>query len=98
MRNLETLVQVPPRGLWGKPGAPRHATAAQWLGADNPRESHAGGRRERQEAMVLRYLAAFGPATVAAAAEETGRKLLTFVTGEPGESGEPNAGRVELTR
>jgi len=34
----------------------------------------------------------------AAAAEETGRKLLTFVTGEPGESGEPNAGRVELTR
>ncbi|HEY7278923.1 MAG TPA: winged helix DNA-binding domain-containing protein [Trebonia sp.] len=226
VRNLETLVQVPPRGLWGKPGAPRHATAAQWLGADGPGESRAGGRRERQEAMVLRYLAAFGPATVqdiqawsgltrlaevvepmrprlrvlagengrelfdldgapladadgpaplrflpeydnallghadrgrvmpdgvtftkyaerlrprsvirgavlaggflagtwsvgkadggahvlrvdpfarlspadAAAAEETGRKLLTFVTGQPGESGEPNAGRVELTR
>jgi len=66
VRNLETLVQVPPRGLWGKPGAPRHVTAAQWLGEseDGGREAGAGGLRERQEAMVLRYLAAFGPATV----------------------------------
>jgi Winged helix DNA-binding domain len=69
VRNLETLVQVPPRGLWGKAGAPRHVTAEQWLGEQDAlaggREAGAGGTRERQEAMVLRYLAAFGPATIA---------------------------------
>jgi hypothetical protein len=64
VRNLETLVQVPPRGLWGKPGAPRHVTAAQWLGTGGPYAAE-GGIRAAREAMVLRYLAAFGPATVA---------------------------------
>jgi hypothetical protein len=75
VRNLETLIQVPPRGLWGMPGQPRHAVAADWLAGWNaegtteegtdaggaaPGRDAAGGRR----AMILRYLAAFGPATV----------------------------------
>jgi hypothetical protein len=73
VRNRETLVQVPPRGLWGKSGLPRHVTAGQWLGHDDgvdtggldPGGSDDGaGTRRQQEAMILRYLAAFGPATV----------------------------------
>ena len=67
VRNRETLIQVPPRGLWGKSGLPRHVTASQWLGDDGTDPSEAGpdgGTRARQEAMILRYLAAFGPATI----------------------------------
>src|ERR1700722_14139606 len=51
------LVQVPPRAVWGKSGLARHTPADVWLGrplADQP----------SLEAMVERYLAAFGPATV----------------------------------
>jgi Winged helix DNA-binding domain len=69
VRNRETLVQVPPRGLWGKSGLPRHVTAAQWLGdgndgPDGARSGTEADTRARQEVMILRYLAAFGPATI----------------------------------
>ena len=60
VRNLEPLVQVPPRGLWGMPGQPRHATAQDWLGAPAERL----GARDAAAAMITRYLAAFGPASV----------------------------------
>lgn len=51
------LVQVPPHGLWGAVGQPAYASAEHWLGlADAPGMSLGD--------LVLRYLAAFGPATV----------------------------------
>jgi hypothetical protein len=52
------LVQVPPRGVWGKGGLPRTATAEDWLGEPL-------GEDSRPHAVLLRYLRAFGPATVA---------------------------------
>jgi hypothetical protein len=63
VRNREPLVQVPPRGLWGMPGQPRHATARDWLG-DPPGQWPPSDPRPGLEAMALRYLAAFGPATI----------------------------------
>jgi hypothetical protein len=56
-RFLLPIVQVPPRGLWGKKAGPKATTAQVWLGEP------LGTNTEPDEA-ILRYLAAFGPATV----------------------------------
>jgi hypothetical protein len=70
VRNLETLIQVPPRGLWGMPGQPRHAVAADWLAGRDVTGTAAGDAQPgtdaaaSRRAMIPRYLGAFGPATV----------------------------------
>ncbi|MGN5239152.1 winged helix DNA-binding domain-containing protein [Rhodococcus sp. SJ-3] len=57
VRGLLPLVQVTPRGLWGRSGPPRLAPLDVWAG---PPESDLPG----PDRLILRYLAAFGPASV----------------------------------
>jgi hypothetical protein len=56
VRALLPMVQAPPRGVWGRAGRPTWA-----LFATSPGAQRAG----TVESLVLRYLAAFGPATPA---------------------------------
>jgi hypothetical protein len=57
---LVPFVQLPPRGTWAGPQLPsRNATMEQWLG----RDPAPVGEPADLEAMVLRYLRTFGPAS-----------------------------------
>jgi Winged helix DNA-binding domain len=58
VRNLLLLVQVPTDAAWAFPQAPEFADAEAWLGA-------APASDDRTDELVLRYLAGYGPASVA---------------------------------
>lgn len=51
------LVQVTPRGVWGRSGQVRLTTVEHWLGQP-------AGTAQPVDEVVLRYLGAFGPASV----------------------------------
>ncbi len=86
VRSSEALVQVTPRGLWGRSGQSAHTTLRAWLGDEVVDAARPLGLEE----LVLRYLAAFGPATVkdvqtwsgltrlAAVVDGLGNRLVAF--------------------
>lgn len=67
IRNSVPLVHLPPAGSWNAHQSARLQPIAQWLG-----ESAADIAPATQDALLLRYLAAFGPATLADAGAWSG--------------------------
>jgi hypothetical protein len=75
VRARESLVQVTPRGMWRRSGKAAHTTISAWLG----HEHVAATPVPDIEQLVLRYLAAFGPATVRDAQNWSGLTRLSEV-------------------
>jgi hypothetical protein len=72
VRGLLPLVHVPPRGVWGESGPVTLTTAESWLGRSVARD-------RAPDETILRYLAAFGPTTVADARAWSGLSGLREV-------------------
>ncbi|MEZ0449900.1 winged helix DNA-binding domain-containing protein [Cellulomonas sp. ICMP 17802] len=83
-RGTLPLVQVPPRGVWGRSGATTWTTAWTWFGpelsAAAPDLADPAVLAAEQERLVRRYLAAFGPASVADVQSWSGLTGLRAVT------------------
>jgi len=74
------LVQVPTDATWGFPGNPSFALASSWLGGRHaPKMDAPLPLEEATRELVRRYLAAFGPATVADAQAWSGHRGLAHV-------------------
>lgn len=72
VRVLLPVVHVPPRGIWGRSGPIAFRPMDSWLGAPLADDV-------RLETLISRYLAAFGPATVADAQTWSGLRGLREV-------------------
>ncbi len=72
-RGLLPLVQVPPRAVWGRSGQTAYHTAEHWLDRELDQAPDPGR-------MITRYLAAFGPATIADIQAWAGLTRLREVT------------------
>ncbi|MFC4614966.1 winged helix DNA-binding domain-containing protein [Cellulomonas algicola] len=102
-RGTLPLVQVPPRGVWGRSGATTWTTTTAWFGADAvaaaPDLSDPDVLAVEQERLVLRYLAAFGPASVTDVQAWSGLAGLAAVVARLGDrvvrfTAEPSPGKV----
>ncbi|QRP44643.1 winged helix DNA-binding domain-containing protein [Amycolatopsis sp. FDAARGOS 1241] len=71
VRCLLPLVQIPPRGVWGRAGQPTYQVAESWLAGTSAVSS--------LDQLVRRYLKAFGPATIADAQAWSGLTKLDEV-------------------
>jgi Winged helix DNA-binding domain len=88
--HLLPLVQAPPRGLWGSSGRAVFVLASAWLAGTQPGDPRPGGLTaynnvaddpaRATEQLVLRYLAAYGPATVGDVQTWCGLSRLHAVT------------------
>ena len=72
---LVPVVQVPPRGIWGTSAQATFADAGSWLA-----RPVTDAKPDAVDQLVLRYLAAFGPATVADVQTWSGLTRLREVT------------------
>ena len=72
IRNLLPTIQVTPRGLWGRTGPVELTTLDHWTGRPL-------GEPATIDAVVLRYLRAFGPASVADVAAWSGLRGMREV-------------------
>ena len=73
------LVQVPPRAVWGRSGATTWTTTRAWLGREPADLVDPDAHAAALDALVLRYLAAFGPASVADVQSWSGLRGLAAV-------------------
>jgi hypothetical protein len=79
--HLLQLVQVPPRGLWGRSGSATWFLASAWLeGPASPAPDPAPDLDTAMDRLVVRYLAAYGPATVQDIQAWSGLSRLREVT------------------
>ena len=85
VRNLVPLVQVPPRGLWGYSGAAAHTSAEHWLGEQTAADAAAFEPAAALDELFLRYLAAFGPASIRDVQKWCGLTRLNLVAKRLGE-------------
>ena len=72
VRTYVPLVQLPPRGVWGKGGRARYATLEEWTGLPVDAQPSV-------DEVVLRYLRAFGPASAMDAQNWSGLTKLAAV-------------------
>jgi hypothetical protein len=78
--HLLTLVQVPPRGLWGETGQATFFLADAWLDGLGGSLPDPARPQDTREQLVMRYLAAYGPASVRDIQAWSGLSKLREVT------------------
>lgn len=83
-RGLLPLVQVTPRGVWGRSLATTWTTAGAWFGAEPTVPEAPEDPADALADLVRRYLAAYGPATVADVQRWAGLTRLAAVVDRAG--------------